>query len=78
MHHQNTCQYFGEGQGSHGQINVEDARHSPFILLPGISTPLTFARSEIVMHFMYILHWLALSSLPVVIPLMLGNSFMSD
>ena len=78
MHHWNTCQYFGGGRGSHSQINVEDARHSPFILLPGISTPLTFARSEIVMHFMYILQWLALSSLPVVIPSMLEDSFMSD
>ena len=41
IHHRNTCQYFGGGQGSRGQIHVEGACHLPFILLPGIRTPLT-------------------------------------
>ena len=78
MHHRNTYHYFGGGRGSRGQINVEGARHLPFILLPGMWTPMACVRSEIVMHLMYILQWLALSSLPIVIPLMLENAFMSD
>ena len=78
MHHRNTFQYLAGGLGNRGQTNCEVACHSTFIRLPGIITPLSFARSEIVMHLMYILQLLALSSLPIVIPMMLEKAFISD
>ena len=46
---------FSRGLGNHGQNNVEVAHQLTFIRLPGIIDPLSFARSDIVMHFMHIL-----------------------
>ena len=53
--HRNIFQYLAGGLGNRGKTSFEVDRHSPLIRLLGIITTISFARSETVMHFMYIL-----------------------